>query len=381
MSVKRKDNKGRILRTGESQRDNGTYMYRYNTIKGKRKTIYAKTLKELREKEKDIDNDIYNEIDIVDTTLYQAVEDLINVKKQKLKPTTLKTYNSQLNQLKNFDIAHKPVSKITTKEAKKWIASLNDIWSYSHIKLMLVLIRLAMYMLIDDRAIKYNPFGFNLGSVLNRSEKEKVALTQQQEENLLSFIKNHPNKTINKNYLWMSLALETGMRISELWGLTVEDVDLENNIINVNKQRLKLKEQGMYIETPKTQSGVRQIPITDKLRPILVYMINHRGKNVTIGDKTYSFVCDTDYDTASSNKIYLARLNNIVEKYNSTHKEKLPHISPHTLRHTFCTKLLRAGVNIKAIQKIMGHKKVDISLNVYSHFDIEDIQNEMKKLQ
>ena len=63
MGEKRKDNKGRILRTEESQRANGTYMYRYTSPSGEKRWCYAPTLQTLREKEEDIQNDLHDEID------------------------------------------------------------------------------------------------------------------------------------------------------------------------------------------------------------------------------------------------------------------------------------------------------------------------------
>ena len=63
MSEKRKDNKGRILKTGESQRKDGIYQYRYTDFRGKRQTVYASTLQELRQKEKEIQKQIDDGID------------------------------------------------------------------------------------------------------------------------------------------------------------------------------------------------------------------------------------------------------------------------------------------------------------------------------
>ena len=63
LMTKRKDSKGRILKTGESQRKDGIYMYRYSDIRGKRKTIYSNDLKELREREALIQRDSFDRID------------------------------------------------------------------------------------------------------------------------------------------------------------------------------------------------------------------------------------------------------------------------------------------------------------------------------
>lgn len=381
MSAKRKDNKGRILQTGESQRANGTYMYRYKSIKGERKSVYAKTLKELREKEKEINNDIYNELDInKNITLYKAVESLVELRKCKLKTSSTVIYEAQLNKFKSFDIANKPVANITTIEAKKWLTSLSKEFKYGYIEKFYKLAKASVEMLVDDAVIKRNPFNFNLSSIIKHDKDKKIALTTEQENNLLEFVKNHPHHSINKSYLWILLALETGMRLSELWGLTVDDIDLQNNLISINKQRCKYPNKPVYIDTPKSGAGVRQIPITNKLRPILIHMIENRGEECFINGKVYDFVINTIYDKIENPNTFSRRLEAIVKRYNETHDDKLPHITPHILRHTYCTKLVRAGVNLKAVQNVMGHHSVDISLDIYTHFNIEDIQTEMLKV-
>ena len=74
MSEKRKDNKGRILRTGESQRKGLIYQYRYTDIRGKRQTVYSSDLKELREKEKEIQKQLDDGIDYLPENLRRVTE-------------------------------------------------------------------------------------------------------------------------------------------------------------------------------------------------------------------------------------------------------------------------------------------------------------------
>ena len=70
----------------------------------------------------------------------------------------------------------------------------------------------------------------------------------------------------------------------------------------------------------------------------------------------------------------------MVEKYNLTHEPKLPKITPHICRHTFCSKMAKSGMNPKTLQYIMGHSKINITLDVYTHFNFDDIKNEVKKI-
>ena len=72
----------------------------------------------------------------------------------------------------------------------------------------------------------------------------------------------------------------------------------------------------------------------------------------------------------------------LVRKYNKHHKpdEALPNITPHTMRHTFCTRLAQAGMNPKDLQYIMGHSNITMTLNYYAHADYASAKAAMDKL-
>ena len=67
-------------------------------------------------------------------------------------------------------------------------------------------------------------------------------------------------------------------------------------------------------------------------------------------------------------------------KYNSIYENKLPKITPHVARHTFCTRMARSGMSPKVLQYIMGHARIDTTLNVYTHIDVDYVMEEMKKI-
>ena len=77
---------------------------------------------------------------------------------------------------------------------------------------------------------------------------------------------------------------------------------------------------------------------------------------------------------------YNGMLKNLVKKYNKHHKEQLPNITPHSLRHTFCTRMANAGMNPKALQYIMGHANITMTLDYYTHVDACSVKAEMERL-
>ncbi len=69
----------------------------------------------------------------------------------------------------------------------------------------------------------------------------------------------------------------------------------------------------------------------------------------------------------------------IVDKYNNHYTEKLPRITPHVCRHTFCSKMARRGMNAKNLQYIMGHSEIGITLNTYTHLEFTDAKSDFER--
>ena len=230
-------------------------------------------------------------------------------------------------------------------------------------------LKASFYTAIEDDCIRKNPFNFALDTVLEDDTEPKIALTQEQEDSLLAFAAGDP---VYKKYRdEIIILLGTGLRISELCGLTT-DLDFEGRQINVDHQLLKDSEIGHYVDTPKTKNGMRQIPMSEKVYQALQRALKNRGKAVTVdidGYKNFLFLNQSGYPKVSSS--YESMFQGLVRKYNKQHKpeEALPNITPHTLRHTFCTRLANAGMNPKALQYIMGHSNITMTLNYYAHAD------------
>lgn len=70
----------------------------------------------------------------------------------------------------------------------------------------------------------------------------------------------------------------------------------------------------------------------------------------------------------------------VLNKYNSTYKEQLPKITPHVCRHSYCSRMALAGINPKALQYLMGHSDISVTLNTYTHLKFEDAKNEVCKV-
>ena len=202
----------------------------------------------------------------------------------------------------------------------------------------------------------------------------------EQEQVLLSFIKT--DNVYHKYYDDVLILLKTGLRISELCGLTVADIDFKNEVVIIDHQLLKSKEQGYYIETPKTKSGIRQVPLSRETIQALQRVMKKRPKTepfVIDGRGNFLFVNQKGKPKVAID--YNMLFVRIVKKYNKHHKDNpLPHITPHTLRHTFCTRLASKNMNPKDLQYIMGHSNISITMNWYAHASIDTAKSEVQRL-
>lgn len=216
-------------------------------------------------------------------------------------------------------------------------------------------------------------------AVLDDDTVPKTVLTEEQEEKLLAFAK--ADKTYSKNYDEILILLKTGLRISEFGGLTLPDLDFENRLVNIDHQLLRDTEIGYYIETPKTKSGERQVPMVEEAYQAFKRVLANRknDKRVEIdGYSDFLFLNRKNYPKVASD--YNGMMKGLVKKYNKYNEDKLPHITPHSLRHTFCTNYANAGMNPKALQYIMGHANIAMTLNYYAHATFDSAMAEMKRL-
>ena len=193
MSEKRKDNKGRILKKGESQRKNGTYDYRFVDSKGKTHSVYAKTLDVLRQKEKEIERDIADGIDFAagDEKVCDLVDRYMAMKRT-IKPNTARSYSTVVKRIHVDAFGQRKIRSIKKSDAKAWFVKLHDEGlKRNTITVYKSVLQPAFEMAVDDDAIRKNPFRFNLSELLPDDEAKRVALTPAQQKKYLKFLRDY----------------------------------------------------------------------------------------------------------------------------------------------------------------------------------------------
>lgn len=185
------------------------------------------------------------------------------------------------------------------------------------------------------------------------------------------------------NIVEFVVLLGTGMRVSEFCGLTKADLDFTGRKIRVDHQLVRERGGKYYVEKTKTECGCRYIPMTDEVYRSLQNILSRRKrvKTETIIDGYSGFLL---LDKNDSPKVALHIENEMrwaMKKYQKLHPDKpLPHITPHVFRHTFCTNMANAGMDIKTLQYVMGHSDVGVTLNVYTHASYDRAAEQMAKI-
>lgn len=164
------------------------------------------------------------------------------------------------------------------------------------------------------------------------------------------------------------LCLYTGLRIGELLALTWEDVDLNNGRIIINKSCHDSWVNGYYVkvvDTTKTESSERVIPLPKQLLPILKDLKKKSNRDYIIDGKS---------EYGAQVRSYQKTFDRLLNKFH------IPHKGFHSLRHTFATRALECGMDIKTLSEILGHKNANITLKRYAHSLYEHKADMMNKI-
>lgn len=163
-------------------------------------------------------------------------------------------------------------------------------------------------------------------------------------------------------YIPLQIAFHTGLRASEVCGLTWDDIDFNNKTLDVNKILIKIGPEWIF-GTPKTQSSYRKITIGDTLINILKSnLIYQKEMKFKYGPwyKDSKFICtkENGHTVTTESLKYLSRVVNYDLKIN---------FNFHSLRHTHATMLIEAGANMKDVQNRLGHSRLSTTMDTYAH--------------
>ena len=396
----------------EDQRADGRYRYRYTDKYGKRRDIYAWKLvptdktpagkKEdlsLREKIREIERDTMDGIDTY--TSHSSVNELIEAYlklKIQLAVTTKENYHHMWEKnIKDSFIGKARVCDVKKSDIQRFYAYLKEERNFTTntIQLYQNLLFPAFQMAVDDSVIRLNPCRNCMKDYARGSmSSTKLPLSRVEQEKLLKFVKE--DYIYKPSYPLIAFLLGTGCRISEALGMTWDDINFEERYVSVNHQVIYKKKDGavVYFAAPTKTKKERKVPIQKDLLEILrklrddTYFISKASGFEVDGYSNFVFI--NNAGKLKTQHTIVRTFHGIRDAYNKEETAKayeesrepvlLPDFTPHTLRHTFCTRMAENGVDVKVLQEIMGHANISVTMQVYNHADFARTQKAVESL-
>lgn len=407
---RRKDSKGRVLRKGEYERGNGTYMYVFKAANGKKRTVYAPTLKELRVKENEATRDILDGINpdgaratIDDMYVRWKQTREMDIEAGLLRYSTYRNYCYMYEQFVQGGFGSTKLKDVTAGQVEtfyKYLVTQRGLKVHS-VDSVHVPLKQVMQLAVESNCIRRNPtegMMRKLKAAYRKKEKgiptQDRALTPEQQDVFLKYLESSEN-----NRRWLPLftvLIFTGMRIGELTGLRWCDVHESEGYIEVNHTLVYYNHGGTKgmkckyaINDTKTPAGFRSIPMLPIVKDAFIAERERQAaegiKSCVKVDGYEDFVFVNRFGQCLNQATVNKAIRRIVRDCNFEQLDKgsdvlLPAFSCHWLRHTFATRLIEADVNVKAAQKLLGHADVRTTMNIYAAAQEEFVSKELFKL-
>lgn len=397
-SVKRKDKKGRVLRTGETQQPDGRYRYSY-TVNGKQKSFYSWRLEKtdrlpagkrecvaLREQEREIQKLINANIALDGITVEEMVSNYLQVHDLNMRRSTRQVHEIAFNlMLRDQIFCGRKITEVQVTDVKNFFLGLNKKGvTYSNLRIVKNILFPSFRSAYEERLVLIDPTRFNFSEMFKGIKKETPSLTVEEMNKYLEFIKNDEN--LSHRYEAVYILFHTGLRISEFCGLTLQDIDFRKKTITVERQLNVDAKGNMYIERPKTEKGNRVLPLTEDVAEcfqVLRRRVMQRRNQPSVEGVSGFFSTALKNDgRAAHAEDWRSHFRAINDKFAVTFPDyQMPRVSPHVCRHTYCSHMAAAGVPPKVLQYLMGHSDISTTLGIYTHVHVEEVQEVVENVR
>lgn len=268
-----------------------------------------------------------------------------------------------IGEKKIAEVSRRDIQEFLTSQKKNGNIRNGEKLSAASINMMLSVLNLAFEYACDMEYIEENPC---VRVRRMKTEAKKIeAFTVEEQRTIETEIAMLDDRRLHG----VLLCLYTGLRIGELLGLTWNDVDFERGVIKVTKTVYRAKNKSgewqLCIDTPKTKASDRVIPLPE-------YITNMLRQDYEIAKTPYIV------ENKKGERMSIRSYQYIFEKL--TERAGVRKLNFHALRHTFATRAIECGMDIKTIADIMGHQNVSITLNRYAHCMLDHKIEMMRKL-
>lgn len=361
------------------------YEYHYTDCLGKKRVISSyrleetdqlpkgkKSSKSLREKEAELTAQLDNSIDIdgAKLTLLEVMDRYLQFlyNRKKLAHNTKVGYNVTVNTLKQYKLGYMEIGKIKPEHCEDWLVDMKKKYRGSSIQTQISLIKRVFEYAIDRDYVIKNPFR---GITTDRSDSKNMeAISVEDMNRFLEFCSKDTNSA--HCYDMIYVLFWTGLRASELCGLTLDNIDMSNRLIKVEKQLQCINHTHVVLPT-KTAKGYRTIPMTDGVYECFERILKNRYLKGDIEP-----VCYDERGNAYEGFVFLATrsrktivrshveeyLANCIKRFNNANSDNpIRKFEPHICRHSFATNF--QYLPPKTLQYILGHSKISTTMDNY----------------
>lgn len=363
---------GRKLARGVCQRKDGLYTARFTDRTGKRHEKYFHNPQEAKcwiEEEKLRINSLSGM-----TTGFMTVDQwfqywIENIKTPTVRYNTVRNYRERYQKNIGPVIGDMQICDVKTLHCQQVLNNMMDSYAGSTIDKTRITMQSMFYYAFINEVIPRSPMN-KMVRVPKEIEKHVRFLTVDEQ---MRFMEEARDCSNFGQYL---LVLQTGMRMGEIMGLQWDDIDFENRQITVNRtMEYRFSEQRFYIGPPKTKSGHRKIPMTDVAYEMLKQRYDNRKFRYVKDKQWEKFVFVNRTGMPTKNSSYDTTLEKICKK------AKIKKISMHSLRHTYATRCIEAGMRPKTLQEILGHAHISTTMDLYVHNTEEEKIKEHQKFE
>lgn len=381
------------------KRRDGTWAAQFIDFTGKKKYFYGRTQREVKEKLKNAirQSDDGFEMDAGKITLTEwAVQWLETYAKPVIKAKTYFSYHVTIYQhiipafpnvlLKN--IREDMLQKYLNKE----LEHRNDDKPGGYSRDTVLLSKLRLFSMLE-KAVDLGMIPRNPAKHLSLppiSFNEKTILTKEQQKCLEQVMIEEVE--YNYDIVMYFLMLYGGLRSGEASALKISDIDFERKELTIRRtlSRIPMQDNGspILVGTPKTKKSNRTIPLPEFVIGLLRFAIKEREERINaLADKwsedevhnpvwiEHEYLFLTMHGNVVDGSVVGRILHRLERK-----AEVEPYVTPHGLRHTFATRWIEAGFDVKSLADIMGHADVKMTLNIYTHSLPEQKRSSMNDL-
>ncbi|MFT4106640.1 MAG: tyrosine-type recombinase/integrase [Lacrimispora sp.] len=367
-----------------SKRPDGTWWARVSLGydgqgKRKRKAFYGKTRKEVQEKLTAALNDINNDeyVESSDMTFERWLDVwLLEYKKNYIEQRTYNIYRRYSKRVIK-GLGHYKIKDLKPSIIQKYINDEIQVIEYSGVEKCRYVIRASLQQAVKNKMLKENVA--TECKIPDKKAKEKRILTPAEQDD---FIKAASQMKGCEVFI---MALATGMRIGELLALQWSDVDFEAGIVTVNKTQIKVFDVDdpdtkltWSVGPPKTKSSNRVIPLLPAVNTLFEILKQRQAENKIRYGKKYKdsdFVFCHKWGGMMSYDYAVSQLDRLKKELG------MDGISPHALRHTFATRGLESGVELKVMQELLGHSSINMTADLYTHVLVDKKKSSIMKME